>query len=133
MSLFRQQALDQKRLPERFFTPVAVVSVRHLLWISLFLSVISMGSMWLIFGKLYTTSEITIAVIGLETSFSPPVSLSDSSQPIRAVAYCPQAINGIVTRRSDDTFILQLELDIEANCRVTLILHEETPLERLLP
>ena len=132
MSLFRQQALEQRRLPEPLFIPVAVVSVRRGLWRATLVCLLGMAGVWLIFGRLYTTYNTTITLTGSQTEIVLPADI-DLTSPTRAVAQCPQTIQGMVTASTDHIAVLQLDSPVQAECRITLILQEESPLENFLP
>jgi hypothetical protein len=131
MSLFRQQALQQRHLPEPLFTPVAVVSVRRWVWLAMGISLLSMAAVWLIFGRLYTTYDTTMILTGSQTVLSLPMDINLLS-PVPAVAVCPHTIHGHVTASTDRKAVLHLDTPVQGECHITLILREQSPLEQLL-
>jgi hypothetical protein len=135
MSLFRQQALEQRRLPDPIFTPVTIVAIRRWLWIGAALSFVAMAGVWLVFGTLYTTYETSLTMTGTTTVLTPRSQLEVSTDPLRPthfVAVCPEIFHGIVRSQDTQSYTLLLEEPVYAACRVTLILRQERPLERLL-
>lgn len=134
MSLFRQQALEQHRLPDPIFTPVIIVAIRRGLWVGVVLSFMAMAGVWLAFGTLYTTYETPINMTGTTTLLTLRAALDVSTDPLhptRFMAACPEIVHGIVRRQDTQNYSLLLEEPVYGVCHVTLILRQEQPLERL--
>ena len=134
MSLFRQQALEQRRLPDPLFTPVAIVIVRRWLGMGALLSLIGMVVVWLLFGTVYTTYESSVTMTGAQTLVTLPDAVevsTDALHPTHFIGRCPEAIQGIIRLQDGQNHTLLLEQPIQADCQITLLLREERPLERL--
>lgn len=136
MSLFRQQALEQRRLPDPLFTPTMIVGVQRWLWVGAVLSFLAMAGVWLVFGRLYTTYETSTMMTGTTTLVSLTSDVEISSDPLHPthfIATCPEVVRGIVRSQEGRSSLLLLEHPVNAACQIILILRQESPLERLLP
>lgn len=133
MSLFRQQALDQRRLTESWLTPVIIVRVHRWLWVILLLGILTLAGIWLLFGTLYITYETQITTTGTSTRLDLPLDMAALSSPLQAVLHCPQPLYGSVTVQSDHISILHLQRPVYAMCQVSIVTHTERPVEQLLP
>ncbi len=133
MGLFRQQALEQRRLPDPVFTSVAIAALKHWLWIAALGSLLVMAGVWLLFAKTYTLYDTSATINGMQTILllSPDIKISaDAAQPTRVIAHCPQAVEGSITEEPPQTYLLHLDQPVHADCQITLILHEERLFER---
>jgi hypothetical protein len=134
MSLFRQQALEQRRLPDPMFTPVTIVMIRRWMWVGAVLSFVIMAGLWLLFGTIYTTYQTSAILTGETTSVTLPSGIAVSTDPLRPTTFmatCPDAVHGIVRSQDAQNYTLLLEQPVHADCHITIVLRQERPLERL--